>query len=156
MLHRCVLAVPVGGPLRDRALAELATLSEAGLDPLLLGASKTARPVPDQGPDRGRRPTSSRSPSTATPQPAKSFPLITEKLGEADLRRALIACWEQYSAASKKASMTATLGFKAGYIPAEYEDEPGRYVVKAEPAVALPPGPRRPPRPACGRSSSPR
>src|SRR5690348_15064612 len=42
VLHRCVLAVPVGSDLRRRALADLATLNDMGLDPLALGRSNLA------------------------------------------------------------------------------------------------------------------
>src|SRR3982751_222402 len=41
VLHRCVLAVPPSGAMRETALGALATLADVGLDPLLLGASKT-------------------------------------------------------------------------------------------------------------------
>jgi hypothetical protein len=141
VLHRCVLAVPAGSQLREDAIGWLARLGgESGLDPLLLGASKTADLYLTKG---AARPATDKLTIsvTATPQPAKSFTLLTEKFGEADLRNALVACWEQYHGASKKNVLQATVGFKSGYVAAEYEDEPGRYVLKFDPPVALPPGP---------------
>lgn len=141
VLHRCVLAVPVGSSLRETAIDWLARLgTESGLDPLLLGASKTADLYLTKG--AAKPATDKLTVSvTASPQPAKSFTMITEKLGEADLRNALVACWDQFHGASKKDAMFATVGFKSGYVAAEYEDEPGRYVLKFDPPVALPPGP---------------
>ena len=42
VLHRCMLAVPVGSHLREQALADAATLADAGLDPLALGRNALA------------------------------------------------------------------------------------------------------------------
>lgn len=140
VLHRCVLAVPVGSALRTRALAELATLAEVGLDPLLLGASKTADLYLTKGPTRPATDKLVVS-ATAVPPPAKSLPLIEAKLAEPDIKKGLIACWEQYNAASKKTSLAATIGVRVAYIPSEFEDEPGRFSLKIDPPLALPPGP---------------
>jgi len=141
VLHRCLLAVPVGSELRETALGWLARLgTESGLDPLLLGASKTADLYLTKGP---QRPATDKLTVTVTavPQPAKTFPLITAKLDEPDLKNALIACWDQFHTASKKDAMQATVGFKSGYVAPEYEDEAGRFVLRFDPPVALPPGP---------------
>jgi hypothetical protein len=140
VLHRCVLAVPVGSWLREQALAELAGLAEAGLDPVLLGAPKLADLYLTRAPVR---PSTDKLAVTVTPSPAptgKSYPLIPDKLREADLHGALVACWEAYNAASKKDAMTVTIGVKSSYIASEYEDEPGTFVVKFEAPVALPAG----------------
>ena len=141
VLHRCLLATPVGSKARWGAFGSLAELGmESGLDPVRLGASKTADVYLTKGPQRPSTDKLAVS-VTATPQPAKSFSLITEKLTEADIKNALLACWDQFHTAAKKDTLSATIGFKAGYIAAEYEDEPGRYVLKFDPPVALPPGP---------------
>jgi hypothetical protein len=140
VLHRCVLAVPVGSRLRDQALAELAVLAEVGLDPVLLGAPKLADLYLTRGPTR---PATDKLTVTVTPSPApagKSYALIPDKLNEADLHTALVACWEAYNSASKKDALTVTIGVKASYISSEFEDEPGTFAVKLEPAVALPSG----------------
>lgn len=141
VLHRCLLATPIGSKARWSALGSLAELGlESGLDPVLLGASKTADVYLTKGP---QKPSTDKLTVTvtATPQPAKSFSLISEKLTEADLKSALLACWEQFHTAAKKDTLSATIGFKSGYVAAEYEDEPGRYILKFDPPVALPPGP---------------
>lgn len=141
VLHRCVLATPVGSKERWDALGFLAQLGmESGLDPVLLGAIKTADVYLTKGPQRPSTDKLAVS-VTANPQPAKSFTMITEKLTEAEIKNALLACWDQLHNAAKKDTLSATVGFKSGYVAAEYEDEPGRYVLKFDPPVALPPGP---------------
>lgn len=140
VLHRCVLAVPAASRLREQALAELAALGDAGLDPVLLGASRLADLYLTRRPAR---------PATdklavavvATPAPtAKSYHLIPDKLGEAELRTGLVACWEAYTAQTHKDALAVTIGVKAVYMPSEYEDEPGSVAIKLDPPVAMPPG----------------
>jgi hypothetical protein len=137
VLHRCVLAVPVGSRLRDQALAELAALADAGLDPVLLGATKLADLYLTKGP---ARPATDKLTVTVTPTPApagKTYALIPDKLGEPDIHTALVACWEAYSTASKKDALTVTIGMKASYLASEYEDESGSFSVKLEPPAGL-------------------
>jgi hypothetical protein len=138
VLHRCVLAVPVGSRLRDQALAELATLAEVGLDPVLLGASKVADLYLTKGP---ARPAADKLTITvtATPVPAgKSYGLVPDKLAEPEVHTALVACWEAYNAASKKDTLSVAIGVKSSYIASEYEDEPGTFAVKLDPPAAMP------------------
>jgi len=140
VLHRCVLAVPAASRLREQALAELAGLAEAGLDPVLLGAGKLADRYLTKAPSR---PATDKLTVTvaATPMPAaKSYPQIPDKLNEADVRGALVACWEAYNAQARKDALTVTIGLKSIYSPSEYEDEPGTIAVKLDPPLALPPG----------------
>ena len=81
-----MLAVPVGSALRDRALADLATLTDAGLDPLALGRTALADVYLTRAPRRPR-PTSSPSTVTATPAPTgKTYQEIPDKLAEPDIR----------------------------------------------------------------------
>ncbi|HEY0478005.1 MAG TPA: hypothetical protein VGD37_10800 [Kofleriaceae bacterium] len=139
VLHRCVLAVPSASRLREQALAELAALADAGLDPVLLGAGKLADLYLTRAP---ARPATDKLTVTVTPTPmpaGKSYPQIPDKLNEADVRGALVACWEAYSAATKKDALTVTIGLKSLYAPSEYEDEPGTFIVKLDPPVAMPP-----------------
>lgn len=139
VLHRCVLAAPVGSGLRTQALADLALLAEVGLDPLLIGADKTADHYLTKAP---QRPASDKLTVSVTAAPSpKSLPDIAAKLAEPDLKAALIACWEQYAGATKKDALAATVGMRSAYAPSEYDDEPGRWLLKLEPAVALPAGP---------------
>ncbi|HEU4733650.1 MAG TPA: hypothetical protein VFT22_37405 [Kofleriaceae bacterium] len=140
VLHRCVLAVPVGSRMREQALADLAGLADAGLDPVLLGAPKLADLYLTKPPTR---PTADRLTVTVTPTPAptgKSFAQIPDKLKEAEVRAALVACWDAYASASRKDALQVTVGVKSSYIASEYEDEPGTFAVKLDPAGALAPG----------------
>jgi hypothetical protein len=140
VLHRCVLAVPVGGRLREQALADLATLADAGLDPLLLGANKLADLYLTKGP---ARPPTDKLTISVTPNPAptaKTYALIPDKVNAPDLRAALVACWDAYTTASKKDTLTVTIGIKSSFIPSEYEDEPGTFAIKLDAPPPLPPG----------------
>jgi hypothetical protein len=133
VLHRCVLAVPSASPLRDKALVQLAGLVDVGLDPLLLGAGKTADLYLTKGPVK---------PATdkltvnvaATPQPAKSMAGIVEAIGSQ--KSGLVTCWETYNAASKKAAMTVNIDLKSGYVASEYDDVAGTWVLRFQPTTA--------------------
>lgn len=141
VLHRCVLAVPVGSRLRDEALAHLTTLADVGLDHMLLGPAKTADLYLTKAPSR---PSTDKLAITvsASPQPTgKTYAQIPEALTGPALRAPLIACWEAYSDASKKDVLASTIGIKSSYIASDYEDVPGSYSVKLDAAPNFPPGP---------------
>ncbi|HEY5924250.1 MAG TPA: hypothetical protein VIV11_21380 [Kofleriaceae bacterium] len=141
VLHRCVLAVPSGSLIRERALADLAMLTESGLDPLALGRTSLADVYLTRGP---QKPASDKLQVVVTPTPAvdkKTFPLVAERIGQPDLKAALVACWEAYNQATRKEAMAVTIGIVSKYYPSEYEDEPGRYQTKIDPAVTMPAGP---------------
>jgi hypothetical protein len=141
VLHRCMLAVPPGSQLRHQALADAATLSDTGLDPLAFGRTSLADVYLTRAPAKPNT-DKLQVAVTANPQPTgKTYHLIPEKLAEPDMRAALVACWDAYNAATHKPAMSASIGLKSQYIPSEYEDEPGRYSTKLDPAVAMPPGP---------------
>ena len=141
VLHRCILAVPVGSALRDRALADLASLADAGLDPLTLGRTALADVYLTRSPQ---------APATdklsvdvkATPPPAgKTYQAIPDAIAAPDIKSGLVACWQAYNAATHKDVLTATVGVKVSYIASEYEDETGSFTIKIDPPLALPPGP---------------
>jgi hypothetical protein len=141
VLHRSILAVPVASGLRERALGDLATLADAGLDPLALGRTALADVYLTRAP---QRPSSDKLAVTVTasPQPAgKTYQAIPDKLAEPDMKSALVACWETYNAASHKDAMAVSIGVTSGYIPSEYEDEQGVFTMKIDPAVTMPAGP---------------
>lgn len=139
VLHRCVLAVPPASSLRTRAMNSLALLDEVGLDPLLIGGPKLADTYLTKGP---QKPATDKLAVTvsANPAPAKTMPLIEGKVAEADVKSALIACWNQFHDAAKKDALAVTIGMKGGFVQGEYEDDPVRFVLKFEPPVALPAG----------------
>ncbi len=139
VLHRCLLALPASGGLRDQALADLASLADSGLDPLALGRSQladvylTRQPAP---------PTDAGVTVTASPAvTGKSYQAIPDKLAEADVKAALLACFNTYTAAAHKDALATAIGVRVAYIPSEYEDEAGSFAIKIEPAPAMPAGP---------------
>lgn len=141
VLHRCVLAVPAGSVLRDRALADLALLAEAGLDPLALGRTQLADVYLTRAP---QKPASDKLQVSVTATPAvakKTYGLIPDRLAQPDIRTALVACWENYNQATHKNALAVTVGVVSKYIPSEYDDEPGTYTTKIDPAIAMPAGP---------------
>ncbi len=141
VLHRCVLAVPVGSALRDGALAELANLTEAGLDPLALGRSQLADVYLTRA---AQKPASDKLQVTVTPVPAvdkKTFPMVTERLAQPDIKAAMVACWEAYNQATKKDALTVGLPIKWAYLAPEFDDEAGKFLFKMDPSAGVAPGP---------------
>jgi hypothetical protein len=141
VLHRCVLAVPAGSSLRERALADLASLTDSGLDPLSLGRTQLADVYLTRAP---QKPASDKLTINVTATPAvdkKTYTLLPERIAQPDLKTALVACWESYNQATRKEALAVTIGVQSKYYPSEYEDEPGKYSTKIDPAVALPAGP---------------
>ncbi|MEO8707129.1 MAG: hypothetical protein ABI867_44290 [Kofleriaceae bacterium] len=136
VLHRCILSVPAGSSLRTQALAQLATLADVGLDPLLLGANKPADLYLTKGPAK---------PSVdkvnvivvANPVPSgKSYAKVPEKLSAPDVKPALIACWEKYNAATRKDELTVTIGLKVAFVGNPDYEEEGSWLTKVDPAAA--------------------
>lgn len=137
VLHRCLLAVPAAGPLRDQALAQLVPLAEAGLDPRLLGAAKLADvylALPAQP-----RTDDLRVSLTAAPAPAgKAFAAIAARVAEAELRPALIECWQAHAAAASPPVLVVPLAVKVVAVAGEYEDDPRTWTVRFEAPAAGP------------------
>jgi len=141
VLHRCILAVPVGSSLRSGALVQLAAITDAGLDPLTLGRTQLADVYLTHAP---QKPSSDKIGVTVTANPAidkKTYHFIPEKLAEPEMRNALVACWEQYNNATHKDTLAISVGMKVSYLASEYEDESGTFSMKLDPAVAMPAGP---------------
>jgi hypothetical protein len=141
VLHRCVLALPTGSALRERALGEMAGLADAGFDPLTLGRSALADVYLTRAP---ARPATDKLVVTVTANPAvtgKTYQGIPDKIAEPDMKAALVACWDTYNAATKKETLAVSIGVKSSYIASEYEDESGFFTLKIDPAVAMPAGP---------------
>jgi len=126
LLHRCLLAVP-GGALRERALADLATLNDAGLDPLTLGRTAPAdvylKLAAAPPPSTDKTVTVEAKPAAAGVQP------IVDKLMGADLHNAFVAC-------AAKAAVNVSLPIKNVYYASQYDDEPGGFALKLDPAKA--------------------
>lgn len=141
VLHRCLLAVPVGSGLRDRALADLAGLNDAGLDPLTLGRAALADVYLTR---TASTPSSDKLKVSVTATPpltGKSDQAIPNRLDEPDTKGGVVACWQAYNAAAHKDVVSVVIGVTVTYRASEYEDEAGTYTTKIDSPVALPPGP---------------
>jgi hypothetical protein len=139
VLHRCLLAVPVGSSLRQHALSELATLADSGLDPLALGRSQLA----DVYITRDASPSTDKLTVTfsAVPVPtAKSYQGVTDALAAPEVKTALIACWQAYNNAAHKDVLVDSISIKGAYSPSQYEDETGSFALKIDPPAAVPAG----------------
>jgi len=140
VLHRCVLAVPPGGALRAQALSQLATLQDAGLDPILIGADKLADVYLTKKP---AAPATEKLQITvsALPTPTgKSWPKVPEAMASPALRAPLVSCWSQFNAQTRKTALAVSFGLKVGYAAnPDYENE-GAWYTKFDtpPATASP------------------
>jgi hypothetical protein len=139
VLHRCILALPAGSSLRRQALLDMATLQDAGLDPLALGKNALA----DVYLTRNSSPGTDKIGVTVTANPnvtGKTFTNIPDAITAADVKTALVACWSAYNQAAHKDTLAVSIGVKETYSPSEYEDETGSFAMKIDPPVALPAG----------------
>ena len=128
VLHRCVLSVPVGASLRQRALSDLAALADAGLEPSTLAKSQPADLYLTRAPIAARSTTSVAI--TAVPLPTgRSFSTVLETLNSDTTKGALLNCWTTYTAATKRDSLTIELGAKARYVEPEYIEDAARFVI---------------------------
>lgn len=135
VLHRCLLAVPAGSALYSRALLDLTSLHDSGLEPAALAKAQAADLYLTKEPAQ-KGSDAVKVTATANPMPSgKTFPLLLEEIAKPEQRPALIACWEQHAAAAKKEDLTVTFGVKSKYVEPEYDDEPGAYVVTFEPGA---------------------
>ncbi len=134
VLHRCLMGTPPGSSLRERALAALATLDEAGLEPSHLALDKPADVYLSRAP---AAPTTDKLKITAAgepPPPGTSFALITDRVTAADLHGALVACWQPWFDATKKQALVVGLPIKVKYQASQYDDEPGSFSLALDPA----------------------
>ncbi len=137
ILHRCVLAVPVGSRLREQALGELANLADVGLDPVLLAKPGLTDVYLTKG---AAKPAADKLAVTATGAgvPAQSAAAITAKVTEPEVHSGLVACWQTYTDATKKDTLAVTLGVKTAFVrTTEFEDDPPSFVFKLDPPAGL-------------------
>lgn len=129
VLHRCLLAAPPGSALRGEALATLANLHAAGLDPKQLAKPALADLYLTREPARPPTENLAVTVTADPPQAGKTFPLVIERLTAADLRAAFVSCWEKHQSGGV---LTARLPFTVVYRPSEFDDEPGTYKITAD------------------------
>ena len=138
VLHRCLLALGTGagGGLRQRALADLATLDDMNLDPLTLGGDKEA----DRYLHGAARPSTDKLTVsvTATP-PVKGggVTAINDKLNESDSKGGLVSCWQAYNAATQKDALVVAVPVKVAYYQNPDYDDEGGWATKLDPPAGL-------------------
>ena len=135
LLHRCLLAMPPGGHLRTSALASLAELDRSGFDAHQLARPQLADVYLTRAPSK---PDSGSLTVTISPEPmpkGKSWPIIADRLGKPDVKAALLSCWDAAYAAHEQRELAVKVALKGLYIASEYEDEPGKFTLTAEPAA---------------------
>lgn len=136
VLHRCLLAVPKGSALYAQALSDLTVLADLGLDPAALARDEAADLYLTKPPVRKSADAVVIS-TTASPAPTgKTFGVVLERIGQADLRPALLACWEAYATAAQRDDLSVSFGIKSRYVASEYDDEPGYYGLTFTPGTA--------------------
>jgi hypothetical protein len=139
-LHECLRAAPVGASVRQRALAGLAQLGAAGLDPELLARDEAMSAYLTQQP---AKPATSALTVKATGD-AKSRPRayteFLEHVKSEAVRDRLVPCWEASWKATRSKTFSVTLGFKyffhEGYD--ETEDRDKMTIKSAAPAEGTP------------------
>ena len=136
LLHRCLLGAPAGSSLRDRALAELASMMEHGLDPVHLAGGKPAdayltrqpaAPDPDQLALKVAVQGRSRS-STF-----KKFTAFLE--GSPEVKAALVDCWQKNFEQTRSERMEITLPFRYGFSLDQYDDFSHSWIKVADAAA---------------------
>jgi hypothetical protein len=135
ILHRCLLASPAGGQLRAGALAALTELDRSGFDPHQLARPQLAdlylTGAPSK-PDTGSLAVA----ITAEPVPrGKAWAIIAARLQQADVKTALLGCWDAAYEARQERELTAKLTLTVKYFPSDYEDEPGKTTYAVEPVA---------------------
>ncbi len=134
LLHRCLLAVPPGGRLRAAALSSLTELDGSGFDPKQLARPQLADLYLTRAPNKPDAGSLAVSVSAEPTPKGKSWPAIAERLGKADVKAALVACWDAAYAAREQRELSARLTFKFTYLASDYDDVPGKYSYAAEAA----------------------
>ena len=120
----------------------MATLDDAGFDPSHLATDKAADRYLSRAP---AAPTTDKLKVTAAASPATSsasFAAIAERVGQPDLRSAMVECWQKYTDATKGTRSWSRSPIKAAYSDSGYDDEPGSFSVKLD-RRAAPREPRR-------------
>jgi hypothetical protein len=140
VLHRCLGNTPVGSQLREGALADLAQLTDDGLDPSHLARAEAADVYlsrPPAGPSLDALKVSVSAEPTPT---TRAFPAVLARIGDAETRGPLLVCWQAHRTATGAASLVAASTLKVRFVQ-PYEDEPGKADVRLEPAGTVAPGP---------------
>ena len=139
VLHRCLLALGPGGggALRDKALADLATLDDMSLDPLNLGGDKETDRSYLHGPAKPSTDKLTVSVTATPPVKGGGVTAISDKLNESDSKSALVACWQAYNAATQKEALVVNVPLKVAYYQNPDYDDEGGWSTKLDPPAGL-------------------
>jgi hypothetical protein len=136
LLHRCLLASPAGSSLRHRALAELASLSDKGLDPMTLSRGETADQyltgaAPEPGADSLALEVAVDSRSRAA-----SIKKVTDYLQKApEVKAALATCWKASFEKSHVDELTVKVPVRYGFDLDSNDDFDHAWIRSAESAA---------------------
>lgn len=133
-LHDCVLQAPVGSSARAQAMADLAKLGGAGLDPVLIGRDKLASEYLTKKP---KGPASDKIKLTVTGKIKKPKAGYTAFVGVLQgMRNELLPCWEANYKATQQSSLSVAIKFKSRFQEGEFEEDDGYRLAIKSPAPA--------------------
>jgi len=130
-LHRCFRQSPVGSALRARALADLAALGRAGLNPELLAPDKDAPKYMTKGPTKPPTDGLVIKATGDAKKPTASYTSFLAQLGSDQAKTALVSCWEANWKATKKKTLKVTIPFRNRFHEGEVEED-DRYKLTVE------------------------
>lgn len=134
-LHNCVLKAPKGSHVRQQAMADLAKLGAAGLDPVLLGRDKPADEYLTKKP---KGPNSDKIQLTVAGEIKKETSGYKAFVAELEgMRDQLLPCWESHYQATKEPALAVTIDFRSRFHQGEFEEDDGYRlsIESAEPAA---------------------
>lgn len=131
-LHECLRAAPVGTSGRKRALAALARLGAAGLDPELLARDELMTAYLTKQPAKPAASSITVKASGDVNSKASSYTEFLTHVASDPVRDQLIACWDANWKATKNKTFDVGFKFKYYFQEGEYvEDDRDKLVIKS-------------------------
>jgi hypothetical protein len=137
VLHRCVSAAPVGSALRGRGLADLAELSDLGLDPLILATPPPADLYLTKGAVTKAPAADAVKVTVAGDGKASGKAWDTLVASLTGARAQLLPCWTQFG--QQTGSVAIAIRFRNRFIQSEIDEDLDRWKLSAEPAPGADP-----------------
>lgn len=139
-LHECLRRAPVGSTLRAKALAGLAQLGRAGLDPELLARDETMSTYLTKQPvDSKPKDVKVKATGNAKTR-SRTYTEFLELIQSQPVAAQLVACWEASYSATKQKTLSATFKFKYFFYEGydESEDRDKLTITGPQPAAGTP------------------
>lgn len=133
VLHRCLIAAPVGSELRRRAMGDVAALVDLGLDPALMARKELAESyalVPPPAPPSDALAVKVAVQSRSRAGSLKRFQRMLENRPE--VKAALASCWKPHWEATHSSEMTVTIAYRYGFDLDASEDLDHTWIRAAE------------------------